>query len=98
MEPHWTFCFHVPSEENMVLNDFLPSSLDLQGHREGAAAYPSSLWEEDRPGPPLNEVPAHCRALCGPSGALYLAHGYLSGALKVSLQLLKFEWIHFFFK
>lgn len=41
-----SFCFHVHTEENMVLNYFLPSCLDLQGHSEGAAAYPRSLWEE----------------------------------------------------
>lgn len=77
----------------MALNDFLPSCLDLQGQREGAAAHHSSLQEEP---PPKNEVPGHCRALCGPSGVLYLARGYLGGALKVSLKLLKFECIHYF--
>lgn len=48
---HSSFCFHVHTEENMVLNYFLPSCLDLQGDREGAAAYPSSLWEEGRAPP-----------------------------------------------
>lgn len=58
---------------------------------------PAAYGKKPPPPPSPNEVPAHCRALCDPSGVLYLAHGYLGSALKVSLPLLKFECILFFF-